>query len=145
MPYRKTDLSDELAEQWRIVHGRTREQPRREYVFHPLRQWRADFAFMNSGLIVECEGGIWNGRKRGEKAGGRNQAGAHTGGAGYVKDIEKYNAMVLLGWRLIRVTGEMITNGSALTLIERAIDSSWIMTQRSVNGATHAGSEARGQ
>jgi len=38
-----------------------------------------------------------------------------------VKDMEKYNAATLAGWRVFRVTPTQVADGSAVTLIEQAI------------------------
>jgi len=67
-----------------------------EYKFHPKRRWRFDFAFPLIKIAVEIEGGVWSG-------------GRHTRGAGFIKDMEKYNAAVLLGWRVLRYSGETMT------------------------------------
>lgn len=82
----------------------------REYRFDPDRQWRFDFAWPGTStmLAVEVEGGQWVG-------------GRHTSGRGFAADITKYNAAVLAGWRLLRVTPAMVDDGSALDLIERAL------------------------
>lgn len=63
-----------------------------EYQFHPVRKWRFDFAWSDypmGGVALEVEGGIWIG-------------GAHGRGSGIARDIEKYNAATLLGWRVLR-------------------------------------------
>lgn len=79
-----------------------------ELRFHPERKWRVDFAFTKERIAVEVEGGGWiNGR--------------HNRGAGMEKDIEKYNALTLAGWRLLRFTGSTIKSGEALRTIERAL------------------------
>lgn len=79
-----------------------------EYRFHETRKWRVDFAFEEKRLAVEVEGGGWiNGR--------------HNRGAGMQKDIEKYNALTLAGWRLLRFTGQDIKSGHALATIESAL------------------------
>ena len=79
-----------------------------EYRFHETRKWRVDFAFEQAMLAVEVEGGGWiNGR--------------HNRGAGMEKDMEKYNALTLAGWRLLRFGGKAIKSGEALTTIERAL------------------------
>lgn len=79
-----------------------------EYRFDPVRRWRLDFAFPDKKLAVEVEGGIWvNGR--------------HNRGAGMEADIEKYNALTLAGWRLLRFTGKAIKSGQALETIRRAL------------------------
>jgi very-short-patch-repair endonuclease len=77
--------------------------PEREYRFCPQRRWRFDFAFPDHKLGIEVEGGVW-------------VQGRHTRGAGYTADLEKYNTATLMGWRVLRVSGEMIENGEALGL-----------------------------
>lgn len=86
-------------------------EPEREWRFHPTRRWRLDLAFPNRRLAVECEGGVWSG-------------GRHTRPSGYLGDLEKYNTLSVLGWRLIRVTPQMIEDGEALALVERALGAS---------------------
>jgi hypothetical protein len=82
--------------------------PIAEYVFARPRRWRFDEAWPDRMLAVEVEGGTWvNGR--------------HSRGSGMRKDCEKYNAAVLLGWRVLRVTGDMVRDGSALATIEQAL------------------------
>lgn len=79
-----------------------------EYWFAKPRRWRFDYAFPDSKLAIEVEGGAFIG-------------GRHTSGSGFLKDMEKYNAAVLLGWRVLRVTPRMVASGEALTLVERAL------------------------
>ena len=71
-------------------------KPEREYRFDKVRKWRFDFAFPTQKIAVEIEGGTF-GKSR------------HTTGTGYSADCEKYNAAALLGWRVFRFTGKMIT------------------------------------
>jgi very-short-patch-repair endonuclease len=80
----------------------------REYRFHPIRKWRFDFAFPAQGLAVEIEGGVWTG-------------GRHTSGAGFTKDMEKYNTAALRGWRLLRFTPRQVKLGVALAYIKEAL------------------------
>jgi very-short-patch-repair endonuclease len=80
-------------------------KPETEYRFHPPRRWRFDFAFPDQKIAIECEGGIYSG-------------GRHVRGAGFQADVVKYNQAALDGWTLLRFTGEMIRNGSALKTIE---------------------------
>lgn len=70
------------------------DAPVQEYQFHPTRKWRFDYAFPPYKVAVEIEGGVWI-------------RGRHTRGKGYTEDIKKYNAAVVLGWRVIRMTPEM--------------------------------------
>ena len=82
-------------------------EPTIQHRFAPPRRWRFDFAWLDQAVAVEVEGGIYtNGR--------------HTRGAGYEKDVEKYNAAVVRGWRVYRVTASMLQNDPA-SLIEDII------------------------
>jgi hypothetical protein len=83
-------------------------QPVTEYRFAPPRRWRFDYCWPNKGLACEVEGGVW-------------VKGRHTRGTGYEKDCEKYNAAVLAGWRVLRVTTGMVQSGEALKVIEAAL------------------------
>lgn len=84
----------------------------REYRFSPPRKFRADFAWPQFNLIVEVEGGNWNG-------------GRHTRGKGFESDCEKYNLAVMSGWRVLRGTAKHIKDASlalqAENLIKRSI------------------------
>lgn len=83
--------------------------PAHEVEFHPDRRWRFDFAWSGYRVALEVEGGTW-------------VKGRHTRGKGYAADCEKYSEAAILGWLVIRVTGDMIRNGKALDLISRAIN-----------------------
>ena len=83
-------------------------EPVREYRFHATRKWRFDFAWPVQKIAVEVEGGSWVG-------------GAHTRGQGFEKDCVKYAEAAIAGWRVIRVTGNMIEDGRAISYIERAL------------------------
>uniref|UniRef100_A0A6M3LIE1 DUF559 domain-containing protein n=1 Tax=viral metagenome TaxID=1070528 RepID=A0A6M3LIE1_9ZZZZ len=63
--------------------------PEIEYKFHPSRKWRIDYAWPGVKLAVEIEGGAW-------------VKGRHNRASGFIKDMEKYNQLILLGWRLLR-------------------------------------------
>lgn len=72
----------------------------REFQFAKPRRYRFDFAWPDAKLAVECEGGVWtNGR--------------HTRGSGFVRDVEKYNLAVLMGWAVLRVTSGMLRDDPA--------------------------------
>lgn len=83
-----------------------------EHKFHPTRKWRFDFAWVDAQVALEVDGGVWT-------------RGAHGRGSGIVRDIEKGNAAVMLGWRVLRVqprelcmaeTVEMIRTTLAISL-----------------------------
>lgn len=74
-----------------------------------LRDWEVDFCWKEAGLIVEVEGGSW-------------VRGSHVRGKRFESDCEKYNELELRGWTLIRVTTNMVSDGRALSYIERFFD-----------------------
>jgi very-short-patch-repair endonuclease len=63
-------------------------KPVAEYAFHPTRKWRFDFAWVESRVVLEVQGGIWSG-------------GRHTRGAALKKEWEKLNTAAALGWRVL--------------------------------------------
>lgn len=79
-----------------------------EFVFHPERRWRLDFAIPLDKIGIEVHGGVF-------------AQGRHTRGAGFTNDREKMNEAQILGWRVIEVTAEHIKSGKALQWIERAL------------------------
>jgi len=83
-------------------------EPVREFKFHPKRQWRLDFAWPGCKIAVEVEGGAWTG-------------GRHLRGYGFQADCEKYAMALIAGWRVLRVTGQMVKDGTALDYIEQIL------------------------
>jgi very-short-patch-repair endonuclease len=83
-------------------------EPEREYKFAKSikRLWRADFAYPTLKILIECEGGGTRGR--------------HLRYTGYREDCVKYSWASILGFTLIRATGDMIETGEALQLIQAA-------------------------
>lgn len=82
--------------------------PVTEHKFHPTRRWRFDYAWIEQRVALEVEGGVWTG-------------GRHTRGAGFVKDMEKYNEAVCLGWRIIRCQPNDLCKENTLDIIRRAL------------------------
>lgn len=80
-----------------------------EYKFHESRRWRADFALLECGVLIEIEGGGF--------AGGR-----HTRGTGFANDAQKYLEAALAGWRVVRLVPQQLN----LPTIERIL--SWTLT-----------------
>ena len=62
----------------------------KEYGFHPLRKWRADYFLPEIKLCIEVEGGIFT-------------RGRHVRPNGFKGDMEKYNTMSIMGLGFIRV------------------------------------------
>ena len=86
-------------------------EPQPEYRFHGVRRWRVDYAWPEYKLALEVEGG--------HAIGGR-----HTSVSGFLADMEKYNELAVMGWRIIRVTPRQIKTGEALTWAIRALGDS---------------------
>jgi very-short-patch-repair endonuclease len=63
-------------------------EPRPEYLFHPVRKWRFDYAWPDQKIALEVDGGIWT-------------QGRHTRGAGKKNDMEKFTAAAMYGWRIL--------------------------------------------
>lgn len=81
-----------------------------EHRFDTSRRWRFDWCWLDRKLALEVEGGVWRG-------------GRHTNPIGFIKDIEKYNAATLAGWRVLRCTPQMIDSGEVIPLLEKALKS----------------------
>lgn len=79
--------------------------PVRELAPFPGRRFRFDFAWPDRKLAVEVDGGVW-------------KAGKHTRGAGVQVDAEKSVLAWEAGWRVMRVTPELVRSGRALRAIE---------------------------
>lgn len=107
-----------------------------EYRFHPKRMWRFDFSFPDYKVAVEVEGGAYANpiycRSCGSRvtyigAGGRVMpllmGGRHNFGAGYEKDVEKYNEAAIGGWLLVRITAKLVKAEKGLDYIARALKS----------------------
>ena len=75
----------------------------REYRFHPVRKWRADYR--HGSTLVELEGGVWTG-------------GRHTRGKGFNDDLEKYNAAQLCGYTVFRFSTSTLTADHVQPIID---------------------------
>ena len=84
------------------------QKPVREYRFDTKRRWRFDFAWPDAKFAVEVEGITYDG-------------GRHQRLGGFEKDCEKYEAAMLQGWTVYRVTHARIKSGKAVTVIRAMI------------------------
>lgn len=71
----------------------------------PVKDWRFDFAFPSVRVAVEIEGAPGRGR--------------HTTGKGFTEDIEKYTEATILGWHVLRFTGQQVASGYAINSLIR--------------------------
>lgn len=90
-----SNLEEAFAQHWRTLTPSGTAQPVREYVPLPGRRYHVDFCWPDLKIVVEIDGGQ---RKPG---GGRHNQDS---------DREKINLLVLAGWRVLRYSGEMVTN-----------------------------------
>lgn len=81
----------------------------KEYVFHPSRKWRFDYAIIENKIALEVEGGTWI-------------QGRHTRPLGFINDMEKYNAATILGWRVLRVTPATLYSINTFNMLKEAIN-----------------------
>ena len=73
---------------WLVAYGLPK--PILEWKFHPTRRWRTDLGWPDLQIAIEIEGGVYT-------------RGRHTSPTGFVNDMEKYNALAVMGILLIRV------------------------------------------
>jgi hypothetical protein len=79
-----------------------------EYRFDPTRRWRLDYAWPEHKLALEVEGGVWI-------------RGRHNRGTGFMRDIEKYNALACAGWRLLRCVPDDVRSLAILPVVAVAL------------------------
>jgi hypothetical protein len=108
---REARRREKLEEQERMVghfSSAGLPAPEPEHSFEPSRKWRLDLAWPTHRLALEVEGGVWT-------------RGRHTRGAGFLADMEKYNRLAVLGWRLLRVTPEQLYAPETVALVRAAL------------------------
>jgi very-short-patch-repair endonuclease len=82
----------------------------REYKFHPLRKWRADFRVTNKlkngqMVLIEIEGGVF-------------MRGRHVRPVGYQRDLDKYNAAAMAGYTVLRFSTQDVERGRARAFLQ---------------------------
>lgn len=77
--------------------------PTREYQPFPDRRYRLDLAWPHVRWFVECDGGEFL----------RAVARRHGG----PRDCERWNDLMLAGWRGLRFTGSQVTSGRAIHMV----------------------------
>jgi len=94
---------ERFAFTWKALGG---PEFQREYAFHPQRRWRFDFAWPEARVAVEIEGGLW-------------KFGRHNHPQGFMRDLEKYNEAIFLGWVVFRLAPDDVED---TILISRIMD-----------------------
>lgn len=72
------------------------------------RKWRLDWAWPKWKVALEIDGGAWTG-------------GRHTRGAGFIKDQEKRNRAVIMGWRVLHCTPQDVKSGTIFPLLKEML------------------------
>lgn len=83
-------------------------EPVKEFLFHPTRKWRFDYAFPESKIALEVEGGVHTG-------------GRHIRPRGFLNDMEKYNTAATMGWRVLRTTPDELRTFKTIEMIKVAM------------------------
>jgi len=81
----------------------------REFRAIPGRKFRFDFCFKQERLLIEINGGTYNG-------------GSHGRGVGINRDYEKNNLAVLNNWRVLSFDTKQVKSGAALQVTEQLIN-----------------------
>lgn len=80
--------------------------PERQYKWHPDRKFSADFAYPAIKLLIEIDGAIW-------------VKGGHSSGTGITRDRIKDAEALIQGWKVLRVTSDMVKDGTAIGYLEQ--------------------------
>jgi very-short-patch-repair endonuclease len=80
-----------------------------EVMFCKGRKFRFDFAIIDRKIAIEIEGGIFSG-------------GRHTRGAGFAKDMEKYNIAIENGWVVLRYSPAETKKTTTFTQIKNVYE-----------------------
>ena len=75
------------------------------------RKFRVDFKLggkLSGVIVVEIEGQTWH-------------KGGHSSGTGIMRDMEKYNLLTALGYRVYRFTTGQVLDGSALKWLKENV------------------------
>lgn len=87
-----------------------------EYQFHLTRKWRADFALIDQNPIVLIEyDGLMNKDAYGNNVG-------HASINGIIRDADKANAAIALGFRYFRANAKTVQSGDFYALLETVLE-----------------------
>jgi len=74
----------------------------------PGRKFCFDFCFREARLLIEIQGGVWNG-------------GAHGRPTGITRDMNKLNQAQIHGWKVLQFDTKMVKSGEALNVTEQIL------------------------
>ena len=80
----------------------------REFAAIPGRKFRFDFCFREERLLIEINGGTYNG-------------GSHGRGCGISRDYTKANLAVVNNWRVLSFDTKQVKSGEALQVTEQVL------------------------
>lgn len=101
----KSELEREMGWQIRVTGL---PAPVEQFRAIPGRQFTWDYAWPDRKLLLEVQGGVWNG-------------GKHGRGSGILRDQEKLNLATIHGWRILQVSENHITDGRAMLWLKQAL------------------------
>lgn len=82
------------------------------FLVTPVKQqaktWSFDFAFPAYQVLVEIDGGIWT-------------QGAHAHPTDIIRNMQKQNDAVLLGWHVLRFSTRDVSSGHAIAFTQRML------------------------
>ena len=98
-------MERQARERWQFIDvlRRAGNVVEEEVRFHPERRWLFDLTLPEHRIAIEIEG--MNGR--------------HQSMAGFRRDLEKYGEAFAMGWDVLRVSRQMVADGTALELLAR--------------------------
>lgn len=89
-------MASTLERGFAVIWGLYGSHPAQEQVvFHPEREWMLDFAWINRLIALEIQGGGF-------------AYGRHNRPTGQRQDCEKNNAAIMLDWRILTATTDML-------------------------------------
>lgn len=92
-PVNRQVLENRFLEIWQRLGGPV---VTREWKFHPTRKWRFDFALLEKQIAFEVQGGLYDSDK------------GHRAFASVQRDYEKFNAAMILGWKVFQLSSPML-------------------------------------
>jgi hypothetical protein len=102
---KQEELGVEIAALWKRAYHEL-EQPIREHKFFLGKSWAFDLAWRRLFVAIEGEGGIYQ-RKP-----------SHSSIDGILRDIEKYNAAQMTGWKVLRISRASIDDGTYMHVFD---------------------------